>query len=85
MPGDGGKGGPDLSMSAVNARLRAFIAEHRAAEANGERRPFRESDALLCAMAEDALEAQARADLAKAEAQAKAERTEYEQRGGRLQ
>ena len=41
MPGDGGKGGPDLSMSAVNARLRAFIAEHRAAEANGERRPFR--------------------------------------------
>src|SRR5689334_7921886 len=57
----------DLSPRAVNARLRAFIISHREAEARGEHRPFAESDALLAAMAEEALAKQAEAQVAEAE------------------
>lgn len=84
MRDNGGDGEPDLSMSAVNARLRAFVAEYRA-RPKGERRPFAESDALLAAMAESALAQQAEAEEALAQAEAKLERLELEQRGGRLQ
>ena len=71
----------DLSMIAVNQRLRRFIEEHRAAQARGERGPFTQSNALLCGMAEQALEAQARAALERAEL----ERRMLAMRGGRLQ
>jgi hypothetical protein len=83
--GDGGEGRPDLSMSAVNERLRQFIISHREAEARGEHRPFAESDALLAAMAEEALAKQAEGERLKAEAEARLERLELDRRGGRLQ
>jgi hypothetical protein len=75
----------DVSMAAVNARLRVFVAEHREKQARGERGRFFESVALLCAMCEQALEAQEAADRKLAEAEAKLERLELEQSGGRLQ
>jgi hypothetical protein len=75
----------DVSIAAVNARLRAFIAEHREAQARGERGRFFESDALLCAMCEQALEAQGAADRKLAEVEAKLELKAFEQSGGRLQ
>jgi hypothetical protein len=81
MSDNGGEGGPDLSMSAVNARLRAFVIEHREALARGDPRAFRESDRLLCAWAEDALRRQEEAERLKAEA----ERLEFDRRGARLQ
>lgn len=74
-------GRPDLSPAAVNQRLSAFVSEHKAALAKGDPRAFRESDRLLCAWAEEALEAQARSERALAEI----ERRELEARGGRLQ
>jgi hypothetical protein len=58
---------PDVSPEAVNARLRAFVAEVRAKPA-AERR---ESDLLLVAFAQDALDHQERADRQLAEAEAK--------------
>ena len=79
------KGRPDLSMSAVNARLVAFVAEHKAALARGEERALRESDRLLCAMCENALAYQEEAERKRAEADAKLERMEFDRRGGRLQ
>ena len=72
-------------MSAVNERLRRFIIEHREAEARGEHRPFAESDALLAAMAGEALAKQAEGERLKAEAEARLERLELDRRGGRLQ
>lgn len=81
MPGDSDEGGPDLSMTGVNERLSAFVAEHKAALARGEHGPFAQSNALLAAMAEEALEAQARAALDRAEL----ERRMLAQHGGRLQ
>jgi hypothetical protein len=84
-PGNGGEGRPDLSMSAVNARLRAFVIEHREAAARGEERALRESDRLLAAWATEALERQEEAERKLAEAQAKVERLEFDRRGGRLQ
>jgi hypothetical protein len=84
MPGDSDERGPDLSMSAVNQRLSAFVAEVRA-RPEGEQRPFAESDKLLAKMCENALAYQAEGERLKAEAQAKVERMEYEQRGGRVQ
>jgi uncharacterized protein (DUF2252 family) len=81
-------GRPDLSPAAVNQRLSAFVSEHKAALAKGDPRALRESDRLLCAMAEDAFEAQARADLAQPEAQrrlAEVEANGWRMRGGRMQ
>jgi hypothetical protein len=85
----------DVSIEAVNARLRAFVAEVRA-RPEGDAPPFRESDALLCAMAEDALAhvAKAEADLARCKANEErldeAKRIddaarEWRESGGRLQ
>ncbi len=85
--GDGDEG-PDLSMNAVNTRLRQFIAEHRAALARGEHGPFARSDVLLAAMCEQALEVQARAALDRAEAQrrlAEVEADGWRRHGGRMQ
>jgi hypothetical protein len=79
--GDGGEGPPDLSLGAVNARLRAFVIEHREAEARGEERALRQSDRLLAAWAENALTDQEEAQRKLAEA----ERMEFDRRGGRLQ
>jgi len=79
--GDGDEGGPDVSQSAVNARLASFVAEHKAAQARGDPRAFRDSDVLLCALAEDALATQAEAQRKLAEV----ERVEFAMRGGRLQ
>jgi hypothetical protein len=79
---------PDVSPEAVNARLRAFVAEFRERQARGERGRFYESDALLCAYAEDALRhvAEADAKLRAAElAEANLERAILERRGGRVQ
>ena len=78
-------GRPDLSPAGVNQRLSAFVSEHKAALAKGDPRAFRESDVLLCAMAEQALEAQDVAARNLAKAEAKLERLELEQRGGRVQ
>ncbi len=78
-------GRPDLSPAAVNSRLASFIAEHKAALAKGDPRALRESDRLLCSWAEEALAQQAEAEEALAQAEAKLERLELEQRGGRLQ
>ena len=75
----------DLSQAAVNQRLSAFVAEHKAALAGGEERALRESDRLLCAMAENALADQEGAQRKLAEAQAKVERLEFDRRGGKLQ
>jgi hypothetical protein len=63
---------PDVSPEAVNARLRAFVAEVRAKPA-AERR---ESDLLLVAYAQDALDHQERADRQLTEAEAKQKRLE---------
>jgi hypothetical protein len=76
---------PDLSPSAVNARLAAFVAEHREAQARGDPRALRESDRLLAAWAEDALQRQDEAESKLAEADAKLERMEFDRCGGRLQ
>ena len=73
---------PDLSPAAVNRRLAAFVAEVRATPA-AERR-----DKYLCAWAVDALAAQASADLAKAEADARLatlERDHWRKSGRNLQ
>jgi hypothetical protein len=75
----------DLSPAAVNARLAAFIAEHKEALARGDPRALRESDRLLCAICEEALQAQAEGDHNLALVEAKVERLQLEQRGGRLQ
>lgn len=85
MPGDSDEGGLDTSMNAVNARLAAFVSEHKAALAEGDPRAFRESDVMLAAWAEEALAYQAEGERLKAAAQARLERLEYEQRGGRVQ
>lgn len=84
-PGDDSDDRPDLSQAAVNARLRAFVVEHREAAAKGDPRALRESDRLLAAMCENALAYQEEAERKRAEADAKLERMEYEQRGGQLQ
>lgn len=63
----------DVSMPAVNARLRQFIAEVRE-RPEGDERP---SDRLLAAWAEDALVRQEAAELKLAEVE--------RLRGGRLQ
>ena len=55
---------PDLSRDAVSRRLRSFVAEHRAKPAGG---PFAESDAILCAWAEDVLAYQEKAAIERAE------------------
>jgi hypothetical protein len=78
-------GRPDLSPAAVNGRLCAFVSEHKAALAKGDPRALRESDRLLCAMVEEALAKQAESERKFAEAVAKLERMEFDQRGGRLQ
>jgi hypothetical protein len=39
MPDTNGNGEPDLSPSAVNARLAAFVAEHREGQARGDTTP----------------------------------------------
>lgn len=95
MSDNGDEGRVDVSPAAVNARLAAFVAEHREAQARGDPRALRESDALLAAMCEQALEAQARADLAQAEGQrrlaeiqrrlAEVEADGWRMRGGRMQ
>ena len=78
----------DVSQAAVNERLREFVAEVRAAEMSGERRPFAESDRLLAAMCQDALtyqeEAERKLEQARL-AEAELERRALEQRGERLQ
>lgn len=71
----------DVSMAAVNARLRAFITGHREAQARGEERAFRESDVLLASWIEDALTRQEAAELKLAEV----EREALQTRGGRVQ
>ena len=76
---------PDLSRDAVNRRLRSFVAEHRAKPAGG---PFAESDALLCAWAEDVLAYQEKAAIERAELErrlAEAEAEGWRRRGERLQ
>ena len=88
MSGDSDEGRPDVSPAAVNQRLSAFVSEHKTALAKGDPRALRESDRLLCAMAEEALAKQAEGERLKAEAelaQAKLERLTLEQRGGCLQ
>jgi hypothetical protein len=71
----------DRSPSAVHARLTAFIAEHREAQARGDPHALRESDQLLAAWAENALQAQAEAERRLAELEAYA----WRMRGGWMQ
>lgn len=71
----------DLSMTAVNERLRSFVGEVRAAEARGEHGSFAASDKLLAKMCENALAYQEKAALDRAEV----ERRMLAQRGERLQ
>jgi hypothetical protein len=71
---------PDVSPEAVNARLRAFVAEFRAKQARGERGRFFESDALLCAYAQQALDHVAEAEAKLAQCKAEDERLEEAQR-----
>ena len=61
----------DVSMVAVNARLRAFITEVRARPEDDER-PFSESDAMLASWAEEALARQEAAELKLAEVERQA-------------
>ena len=69
---------PDVSPEAVNARLRAFVAEFRAKQARGER--VFESDALLCAYAQQALDHVAEAAAKLAQCIANEERLEEARR-----
>jgi len=85
MSSDGDEGGLDLSMGAVNKRLRRDLAEHRDALARGDPRALRESDQLLASIVEDSLTRQAEAARKLAEIDAQLERLELDRRGGRLQ